>query len=173
MLFDAIKVKLGEVLKTERFFLVMLSEVLKMMQQKPEDTVIIKNKRIAAVLDHLRAQVNSKDFNIDLQPLVGLNWEEIRIGDEDALEVTDTPLLRADHNSLPSSQKIKVSKLRSAKNSVFHQASGPMSRLEVGRARSPQSAKGKQDSKPTNVFKRERTSTPSGVALINLLKSRP
>ena len=57
-LFDAMKVKLGEIMKIERFFLVMLSEVLKMMQQKPEDTVIIKNKKIAAVLDHLRAQVN-------------------------------------------------------------------------------------------------------------------
>jgi hypothetical protein len=31
MLFDALKVKLGDVLKTERFFLLMLSEVLKIM----------------------------------------------------------------------------------------------------------------------------------------------
>ena len=31
MLFDAFKVKLGDVLKTERFFLLMLSEVLKIM----------------------------------------------------------------------------------------------------------------------------------------------
>ena len=31
MLFDALKVKLGDVLKTERFFLLMLSEVLKII----------------------------------------------------------------------------------------------------------------------------------------------
>lgn len=75
------QIKLREILQTERFFLVTLSEVLKMMQQKPEDTTVIKNKKIAAVLEHLRSQVYSKDFDLDLQPLNRLNWEEIRIGD--------------------------------------------------------------------------------------------
>ncbi len=103
MLFDALKLKLGDILKTERFFLIMLSEVLKIMQQRPDDSVNMKNKKIGVVLDHLQAQVNSKDFNVNLQPLNGLNWEEIRIGDEEALEITETPLSRADHNSLPVS----------------------------------------------------------------------
>ncbi len=98
----------------------MLSEVLKIVQQKPEDSIQSKNKKIAVVLDYLRAQVNSSAFNLDLQPSNGLNWDEIRVGDDEAIENFELPIPRADHNQLPVSQKIKTMKLRSAKTSIVH-----------------------------------------------------
>ena len=65
-------------------------------------------------------------------------------------------------------------KLRSAKTSILHQNSCLMNRLEVGRASPPESAKGKYESNTSSAFKKQRrSSTPSGLALIKLLKSRP
>jgi len=49
-----------------------------------------------------------------------------------------------------------------------------MNRFEVGRASSPESAKGKYESNTSSAFKKQRrSSTPAGLALIKLLKNRP
>ena len=90
---------------------------------------------------------------MDLQPLNGLNWDEIRVGDEETFENVEMPITRADHNQLPVSQKIKSMKLRSAKTSILHQNSCLMNRLEVLRPSSPESAKGKYESNTSSAFK--------------------
>ena len=46
---------MGQLIKTEKFFLLMINEVLKLIQQKPGDEgLFAKNKKIAILIDQLK-----------------------------------------------------------------------------------------------------------------------
>lgn len=76
---ETFKGTINQLIKTEKFFLLMVNELLKLMQHKPEECVYTKNKKIALMIDHLTGQVNSLDFTSQAQPLSSLNWAELKV----------------------------------------------------------------------------------------------
>lgn len=134
---EAFESKIGQLIKTEKFFLLMVNEVLKLIQQKPEDGVHAKNKKIALMLDHVKSLVNSHDFNSPLSPLSSNNLDDFQPKEETKnsakvqMNFIDAPLFRQDHNSLPVSQRIRRYKVRTGKNSVMHSADMRASDLAV------------------------------------------
>ena len=115
--------------------------------------------------------MNSFEFGSDAHPLANLNWEDIvkLDGGDDAfgtvndlnLDRLDTPIGRIDHNQLPASQRLRSSRLKSAKRSFFHHPSTMSNFLDTNVKKfSPDSAKNKMRTPET------------GLVLLNRLKSR-
>jgi hypothetical protein len=140
--------------------------------------VYTKNKKVALMLEHLKAQVNSLEFTSEVDPLMNLNWDEIRLEDEVIsplgtkiqLDFLETPISRLDHKQLPVSQRLRSLKLKSAKLSVLNHTSSLMNKIEANRTKTPDVSRGKNDSainaRPSHP---ERLQTPTGTALKYLL----
>lgn len=104
----------------------MVNEVLKLFQQKPDDGVHTKNKKISLMLDYVKSLVNSQDFNQQLSPLSSQHLDDLQLKEELKnpgklqKQFIDAPIERQDHNQLPVSRRIRRYKARTGKNSVIN-----------------------------------------------------
>lgn len=170
---ETFKGTINQLIKTEKFFLLMVNELLKLMQHKPEECVYTKNKKIALMIDHLTGQVNSLDFTSQAQPLSSLNWAELKVQDGELsptdakIEFIDAPILRQDHKSLPVSQRIRRYKTkRTGRSSV-------LSSTEIGQVYNSREHSAASKDTPTAINNfADRYQVPVEKAMADLLSPK-